>query len=87
MKSFLIGRKLWWILTGDITKSIKGATEESKFVERLEDWDNKNHHIITWLNNTFIMAIHTKFDAFDTTKGLWDFLAACSKTISLAHYY
>ena len=64
MRSFLIGRKLWRIVTGDITKPIKPTplvkntnnnvntsdvliheitTEDIKYIERLEDWDSKNH--------------------------------------------
>lgn len=44
MKSFLIGRKLWRIITSDITKLVKSDFEdESKFIERLEDWNSKNH--------------------------------------------
>lgn len=40
--------------------------DDAKFIERLEDWNSKNHQIITWLDNTSILAIHTQFDAFDT---------------------
>ena len=61
MKFFLIRRKLWRIVTGDITKPTKqdkDKEEDSKFIERLEDWDSKNHQIITWLGNTSIHAIH-----------------------------
>ncbi|KAA0051092.1 UBN2_3 domain-containing protein [Cucumis melo var. makuwa] len=71
MQSFLIGRKLWRIVTGDITKPTKQDKEDdSKFIERLEEWDNKNHPIITWLSNTSIPAIHTQFDAFENAKEL-----------------
>ena len=61
MKSFLIGRKLWRIVTGDITKPTaqdKDKEGDNKFIERLEDCDSKNHQIITWLGNTSIPAIH-----------------------------
>ncbi|KAA0058217.1 CACTA en-spm transposon protein [Cucumis melo var. makuwa] len=74
MRSLLIGRKLWRIVIGDITKPIKPTpsvkntdknntehndantsdivvhettVEDIKYIERLEDWDNKNHQIIT----------------------------------------
>uniref|UniRef100_A0A9I9E769 DUF4219 domain-containing protein n=1 Tax=Cucumis melo TaxID=3656 RepID=A0A9I9E769_CUCME len=51
MKSFLIGRKLWRVVTGDITKPTKQDKEDdSKFIKRLEEWDDKNHQIITWLS-------------------------------------
>ena len=109
MRSFFIGRKLWRIVTGDITKPVKPTptmdttenidtdpsdvtvqettAETDKYIERLEDWDSKNHQIITWLGNTSIPAIHTQFDAFDTAKELWDFLSTRFQSIGLAHYY
>jgi hypothetical protein len=38
MKSFLIGRKLWRIVTRDITKPTKEKDEsDTKFTNRLED--------------------------------------------------
>ncbi|KAA0064060.1 Retrovirus-related Pol polyprotein from transposon TNT 1-94 [Cucumis melo var. makuwa] len=88
MKSFLIGRKLWRIVTGDIAKPTKQDKEDDgKFIERLEEWDSKNHQIITWLSNTSIPAIHTQFDAFESAKELWDFLSTRFKSVGLAHYY
>ncbi|TYJ98054.1 Copia protein [Cucumis melo var. makuwa] len=88
MKSFLISWKLWRIVTGDITKPTKQHKEDdSKFIERLKKWDNKNHQIITWLSNTSIPAIHTQFDAFENAKELWDFLSTLFKFVGLAHYY
>ncbi|KAA0066596.1 Zinc finger, CCHC-type [Cucumis melo var. makuwa] len=83
MRSFLIGRKLWRIVTGDITKPVKSTipvkntgknntehndantsdiivhettTEDIKYIERLEDWDSKNHQIITWLEYESVHA-------------------------------
>ena len=42
MKSFLIGRKLWRIVTGDITKPIEQENEDdNKFMKRLEDWNSR----------------------------------------------
>ncbi|TYK03354.1 Retrovirus-related Pol polyprotein from transposon TNT 1-94 [Cucumis melo var. makuwa] len=92
MRSFLIGRKLWRIVTGDITEPVKPivhetSAEDIQYIERLEDWDSKNHQIITWLGNTSIPAIHTQFDAFDSAKELWDFLYTRFQSIGLAHYY
>ncbi|KAA0062628.1 Copia protein [Cucumis melo var. makuwa] len=88
MKSFLISWKLWRIVTGDITKPTKQhKKDDSKFIERLKEWDNKNHQIITWLSNTSIPAIHTQFDAFENAKELWDFLSTLFKFVGLAHYY
>ncbi|KAL0546824.1 hypothetical protein IC582_016742 [Cucumis melo] len=88
MKSFLIGRKLWRIVTGDIAKPTKQDKEDDgKFSERLEEWDSKNHQIIIWLSNTSIPAIHTQFDAFESAQELWDFLSTRFKSVGLAHYY
>ncbi|TYK16338.1 uncharacterized protein E5676_scaffold21G001200 [Cucumis melo var. makuwa] len=88
MKSFLIGRKLWRIVKGDIAKPTKQDKEDDgKFSERLEEWDSKNHQIITWLSNTSIPAIHTQFDAFESAQELWDFLSTRFKSVGLAHYY
>lgn len=69
MKSFLIGRKLWRIVTGDITKPTKEKEETAaKFADRLEDWDSKNHQIITWFRNTSVPSIHVQFSDYDSTK-------------------
>ena len=108
MRSFLIGRKLWCIVTGDATKPVKPTplvknikdttenddtdtfdvtTEDDKYIEKLEDWDNKNHQIITWLGNTSIPATHTQFDTFNTSKELWNFLLTRFQSIGLAQYY
>ncbi|KAA0058547.1 Zinc finger, CCHC-type [Cucumis melo var. makuwa] len=73
---------------GDIAKPTKQDKEDDgKFIECLEEWDSKNHQIITWLSNTSIPAIHTQFDAFENAKELWDFLFTRFKSIGLAHYY
>ncbi|KAG6529366.1 hypothetical protein ZIOFF_011564 [Zingiber officinale] len=88
IKSFLIGRKLWRIITGDIVKPIREINEsDTKYAERLEDWDSKNHQIITWFCNTSISSIHIQFADLDTAKDIWDFLANRYKTTGLAHYY
>jgi len=88
MKSFLIRRKLWRIVTGDITQPIIAADEpEDKFADRLEDWDSKNHQIITWFRNTSVPAIHVQFADYDSAKEIWDFLANRYRTTRLAHYY
>ncbi|KAJ6392554.1 hypothetical protein OIU84_026837 [Salix udensis] len=88
MKSFLIGRKLWRIITGDITKPTKEQDEtDTKFADRLEDWDSKNHQIITWFRNTSVPAIHIQFADYDSAKEVWDFLATRYQTTGLAHYY
>nr|GLL19502.1 uncharacterized protein LOC109839290 [Ipomoea trifida]GMC63109.1 retrovirus-related Pol polyprotein from transposon TNT 1-94 [Ipomoea batatas] len=89
MKSFLIGRKLWRIVTGDIVEPTQnvGVEDDDEYVDRLEDWDSKNHQIITWFSNTSIPSIHIQFAKFDTAKQIWDLLSNRYKTTELAHYY
>ncbi|KAJ7957835.1 UBN2_3 domain-containing protein [Quillaja saponaria] len=88
MKNFLISRKLWQIVTGDITKPSKENIEtDSKFADRLADWDSKNHQIITWICNTSVPSIHIQFTDYETAKEVWDFLANRYRTTGLAHYY
>ncbi|KAK9166531.1 hypothetical protein Scep_001722 [Stephania cephalantha] len=89
IKSFLIGRKLWRIVTGDNPKPEKDVMEtQAKFLDRLDDWDSKNHQIITWFCNTSTPSIHIQFIDFETmTKEIWDFLALRYKTSGLAQYY
>ncbi|KAF9673981.1 hypothetical protein SADUNF_Sadunf10G0080300 [Salix dunnii] len=56
--SLLIGHKLWCIVTGDFIKPTKEKDEnDTKFTDRLEGWDSKNHHIITWFRNTSVLII------------------------------
>ncbi|GKV09272.1 hypothetical protein SLEP1_g20797 [Rubroshorea leprosula] len=79
MRSFLKDRKLWRYITGDITLPQKVANEtDKKYVDHLEDWDNKNHQIITWFRNTSIPSIHLQFGRYETTKEVWDLLVARS---------
>lgn len=59
MHTFLKGRKLWRYVTCDLTCPKQTETETNeKFVDSLEDWDSRNHQIITWLRNTFVPSIH-----------------------------
>ncbi|KAA0050252.1 Copia protein [Cucumis melo var. makuwa] len=88
MEKSEIARPISTILDGDIVKPTKQDKEDhGKFIERLEEWDSKNHQIITWLSNTSIPAIHIQFDAFENAKELWDFLSTRFKFVGLAHYY
>jgi len=88
MKSFLISHKLWCKVTGDVVKPTREKDEfATKFVDRLEDWDSKNHQIITWLRNTSVPSIHIQFDNYDSAKEIWDFLKNRYHTTGLAHYY
>ena len=59
ISSFLKGRRLWRYITGHITEPVKANDDtDEKFADRLEEWDSKNHQIITWFRNTSIPSIH-----------------------------
>lgn len=46
MCSFLKGRRLWRYITGTIVQAVqKEDGDAEKFVDRLEEWDSKNHQI------------------------------------------
>ncbi|GKV15773.1 hypothetical protein SLEP1_g26525 [Rubroshorea leprosula] len=88
MRSFLKGRKLWRYITGDITLPQKVTDEtDKKYIDRLEDWDSKNHQIITWFRNTSIPSIHLQFGRYETAKEVWDLLAARYTTSDLSSQY
>ena len=88
MSSFLKGRKLWRYVTGDITAPVQGTAETpTEYIVRLEEWDSKNHQIITWIRNTSIPSISLQFGRFDTAHALWDFLATRYTTADLACQY
>ena len=88
MTSFLKARRVWRIVTGDITEPVQKQGEiTEKFIERQEDWDNKNGDIITWCRNTSTTSINQQFGRFNTTKEVWDFLKARYTTSDLAHQY
>ncbi|GFY86213.1 hypothetical protein Acr_04g0009510 [Actinidia rufa] len=85
---FLKGRKLWRYVTGDIKAPTQGAAETpTEFIVRLEEWDSKNHQIITWIRNTFIPSISLQFGLFDTAHAIWDFLVTRYTTADLACQY
>ena len=76
MRSFIEGRKLWFYITGEIKKPVKGSSEdEDAFRIRLVDWDSNNHQILTWLHNTFIPSISNLLGNFDNARTAWDMLA------------
>ncbi|KAH7853047.1 hypothetical protein Vadar_032587 [Vaccinium darrowii] len=92
MSSFIKGRKLWRIITGEIVKPTKEDTEtQPKFAERLEDWDSKNHMMITWFRNTSVTSLSLQFGRFQNhdgpAKAIWDFLKERYNTTGLAHQY
>ncbi|KAK3035833.1 hypothetical protein RJ639_034649 [Escallonia herrerae] len=88
MRSFIKGKKLWRYLTGDITIPVQTAGEpQLKFDERLDDWDSKNHQIITWFRNTSVPSVYQQFGLYNTAKEMWDLLAHRYTTADLAHQY
>ncbi|GAV71100.1 UBN2_3 domain-containing protein, partial [Cephalotus follicularis] len=88
MKSFLKGRKLWRIVTGDKPAPVKRQDETNdSFADRLEDWDSANHRILTWFTNTYIPSVNMHFSCFDLAKEAWDFLASLYTSADLAHQY
>ncbi|MED6197110.1 hypothetical protein PIB30_118152 [Stylosanthes scabra] len=103
MRGFLKGRKLWRYVTGDITCPVKptvaaattttDSTSKSEeevqkdFASQLEDWDNKNHQVITWFRNTSIPRIHLQFGRLETAKEVWDHLATRYTIADLSHQY
>ena len=75
-------------MTGDIVCPIKLENDtDDTFVDKLEDWDSKNHHINTWFHNTSTPSIHLQFGHFDTTKEVWDHLQNCYTIFYLSHQY
>ncbi|KAK9190946.1 hypothetical protein WN943_019556 [Citrus x changshan-huyou] len=88
MCSFLKGRRLWRYITETIIQPIQKKDKDAEnFVDRLKEWDSKNHQISTWFRNTSQLSIHLQFGQFDTTKSLWDFLAHYYTTVNLSHQY
>ncbi|XP_028053745.1 uncharacterized protein LOC114258087 [Camellia sinensis] len=99
MSSFLKGKKLWRIITGDITQPVKDTAETTispgtpTYEDRLEEWDSKNYQIITWFRNTSVTSISLQFGRFQldsvTTpaKDIWDFLKERYQATGLAHQY
>lgn len=88
MSSFLKGRKLWRYVTGTLAKPIKQKDEDDvKYSDRLEDWDSKNHQILTWIRNTTIPSIKIQFGRFETAKEVWDLLSTRYSITDVAHQY
>ena len=77
MCNFLKGCKLWLYVTRQRLppKQQKDETEDT-FALRLEDWDDVNHQIITWLRNTSTPSVSMEFGGYDTAKDVWDMLSS-----------
>ncbi|GAV91875.1 UBN2_3 domain-containing protein, partial [Cephalotus follicularis] len=88
MTSFLKGRKLWCIVSGDKPSPVKRSDKtDDSFVDHLEDWDSANHRILTWFTNTSVPSVNMHFSHFDLEKEAWDFLASRYTSADLAHQY
>ena len=69
MRSFIKGRKLWFYVTCEMKKPIKGSSEdEDAFRIRLIEWGGNNHQILTWLHNTSIPSISNLLENFDDAR-------------------
>uniref|UniRef100_A0A2N9HP48 Integrase catalytic domain-containing protein n=1 Tax=Fagus sylvatica TaxID=28930 RepID=A0A2N9HP48_FAGSY len=74
--TFIKGRKLWFYVTGEMKKPVKGSSkDENAFRIRLIEWDSNNHQILTWLRNTSIPSISNLLGNFDDARTAWDMLA------------
>uniref|UniRef100_A0A2N9GX63 CCHC-type domain-containing protein n=1 Tax=Fagus sylvatica TaxID=28930 RepID=A0A2N9GX63_FAGSY len=88
MRSFLKGHRLWRYVTGEIQAPVRSKDEEdTKFADRLEDWDCKNHQIITWFRHSTVPSIHQQFGHYENAKDVWDLLSRHYTTAGLSHEY
>ena len=88
MRSFLKGHRLWRYVTGEIQAPVCFKDEDdTKFTDCLEDWDCKNHQIITWFRHSTIPTIHQQFGRYDNAKDVWDLLSRHYTTADLSHKY
>jgi hypothetical protein len=88
MRSFLKGHRLWRYVTGEIQAPVCSKDEDdTKFTDCLEDWDCKNHQIITWFYHSTVPTIHQQFGRYDNAKDVWDLLSRHYTTVGLSHKY
>uniref|UniRef100_A0A2N9G7D2 Integrase catalytic domain-containing protein n=1 Tax=Fagus sylvatica TaxID=28930 RepID=A0A2N9G7D2_FAGSY len=88
MRSFLKGHRLWRYVTGEIQVPVRSKDEEdTKFADCLEDWDCKNHQIITWFRHSTVPSIHQQFGRYENAKDVWDLLSRHYTTAGLSHEY
>ncbi|GAU28444.1 hypothetical protein TSUD_54950 [Trifolium subterraneum] len=86
ISGFLKGRRLWRYVTGDKKCPTKSANEtDEAYADRLEEWDSKNHQIITWFRNTSTQSIHLQFGRFENAKEVWDHLKQRYTISDLSH--
>jgi hypothetical protein len=88
MRSFLKGHRLWRYVTGEIQAPVRSKDEDDmKFTDRLEDWDCKNHQIITWFRHSTVPTIHQQFGRYDNAKDVYDFFSHHYTTAGLSYEY
>ena len=88
MFSFLKGHRLWRYVTGEILAPVCSKDEDNmKFTDCLEDWDYKNHRIITWFRHFTVLTIHQQFGRYDNANDVWDLLSRHYTTAGLSHEY
>ena len=88
MRSYLKGKRLWRYVNGDFTIPTKEKDEtDSKFKDRIEEWDVKNHQAITFFRNSSVSKINLQFGNYETAKEIWDLLASRYTTSDLSHQY
>ena len=88
MRSFLKGHRLWRYVTGEIQAPVRSKDEEdTEFADRLEDWDCKNHQIITWFRHSTVPSIHQQFGRYENAKDVWDLMSRHYSTAGLSHEY
>ena len=88
MCNFLKGHCLWRYVTSEIQPSVRAKDKDDmKFSDHFEDWDCKNHQIITWFCHSIVPSIHQGFGHYDNAKDVWDLLCRHYTTISLSRKY
>ena len=88
MHSFLKGHHLWRYVTSEIQAPVRSKDEDdTKFADRLEDWDCKNHQIINWFHHSTVSSIHQQFGHYENAKNVWDLLSRHYTTAGLSHKY
>uniref|UniRef100_A0A2N9J0W0 CCHC-type domain-containing protein n=1 Tax=Fagus sylvatica TaxID=28930 RepID=A0A2N9J0W0_FAGSY len=72
--------------SGEIQAPVRSKDEEdTKFADCLEDWDCKNHQIITWFRHATVPSIHQQFGRYENTKDVWDLLSRHYTTAGFSH--
>lgn len=79
---------LWRYVTRDYVKPIKSDEETNeKFVERLDEWDSKNHQIITRFRNIPINQTTSNLRHYETIKLVCEYLTQKYTNANLTRQY